>query len=166
MAHSLLTKDSKAFWKGIKSISNKDEYVTIADTIDGITGSENITEMWRQKYKTLLNSSKSSKASHQKNTITVTEDRIWLTYQEINDAINKLKKDKSPGLDNITGKHIQYSHPKLSVMLTLMFNSMIQHGYVPEAFMDTLILPIVQDTKEDLGESDMFQVVLQCAHIS
>ena len=32
----------------------KDEYVTIADTIDGITGPENITEMWRQKYKTLL----------------------------------------------------------------------------------------------------------------
>ena len=26
LAHSLLTKDSKAFWKGIKSISNKDEY--------------------------------------------------------------------------------------------------------------------------------------------
>ena len=84
----------------------------------------------------------------------MTEDRIWLTSQEINDAINKLKKDKSPGRDNITGEHIQYSHPKLSVMLTLMFNWMIQHGYVPEAFMDTLILPIVKYTKEDLGDSD------------
>ena len=166
LAHSLLTKDSKAFWKGIKSISNKDEYVTIADTIDGITGPENITEMWRQKYKTLLNSSKSCQASHQRNTITVTEDRIWLTSHEITDAINKLKKDKSPGRDNITGEHIQYSHPKLSVMLTLMFNSMIQHGYVPEAFMDTLILPIVKDTKEDLGDSDNYRPIALTSVIS
>ena len=45
LAHSLLTKDSKALWKGIETISNKDEYVTIADTLDGITGPENITEM-------------------------------------------------------------------------------------------------------------------------
>ena len=122
--------------------------------------------MWRQKYKTLLNSSNSSQASHQRNTITVTEDRIWLASQEIYDAINKLKKDKSPGRDNITGEHIQYSHPKLSVMLTLMFNSMIQHRYVPEAFMDILILPTVKDTKEDLGDSDNYRPIALTSVIS
>ena len=122
--------------------------------------------MWRQKYKTLLNSSKSSQASHQRNTITVTEDRIWLTSQLINDATNKLKKDKSPGRDNITGEHIQYSQPKLSVMRMLMFNLMIQHGYVPEAFMDTLILPIVKDTKEDLGDSDKYRPIALTSVIS
>ena len=122
--------------------------------------------MWRQKYKTLLNSSKSCQASHQRNAITVTEDRIWLTSHEINDAINKLKKDKSPGRDKITGEHIQYSHPKLSIMLMLMFNSMIQHGYVPEAFMDTLILSIVKDIKEDLGDSDNYRPIVLTSVIS
>ena len=62
--------------------------------------------------------------------------------------------------------NIQYSHPKLSVMLTLMFNSMIQHGYVPEAFMDTLILPIVKDTKEDLGDSDNYRPIALTSVIS
>ena len=96
----------------------------------------------------------------------MTADRIWLTSQEVNDAINKLKKDKSPGRDNISGEHIQYSHPKLSVMLKLMFNSMIQHGYVPEAFMDNLILPIVKDTKEDLGDSDNYRPIALTSVIS
>ena len=49
---------------------------------------------------------------------------------------------------------------------SLMFNSMIQHGYVPEAFMDTLILPIVKDTKEDLGDSDNYRPIALTSVIS
>ena len=51
-------------------------------------------------------------------------------------------------------------------MLTLMFNSMIQHGYVPEAFMDTLILSNVKYTKEDLGDSDNYRPITLTSVIS
>ena len=46
----------------------------------------------------------------------------FLTYFKINDAINKLKKDRSPGRGNITGELIQYSHPKLSVYATVQLD--------------------------------------------
>ena len=36
---------------------------------------------------------------------------------------------------------------------------MLLHGYVPEASMDTIILPIVKDTKEDLGDSDDYRPI-------
>ena len=65
-------------------------------------------EICHQKFETLLNSSKSFHLSHQRNVIAVAEDRISFASQDINDAINKLKKDKSPGRDNITGEHIRY----------------------------------------------------------
>ena len=52
-----------------------------------ITGPDNITEMCHEKFENLPNLCKNSQVSHPKNTITVTEDRIWLTSQEINDAI-------------------------------------------------------------------------------
>ena len=95
----------------------------------------------------------------------MTEDRIWLTSQEINDAINKLTKDKAPGRNNITGEHSIFPC-KVSVMLTLLFNSMLQHGYVPEAFIDALILPIVKDTNEDLGDSDNYRPIALTSVIS
>ena len=34
---------------------------------------------------------------------------------------------------------------------------MLLHGYVSEASMDTEILPIVKDIKEDLGDSDVYR---------
>ena len=51
-------------------------------------------------------------------------------------------------------------------MLTLLFNSMLQQGYVPEAFIDTLILLIVKDTNEDLGDSDNYRPIALTSVIS
>ena len=44
--------------------------------------------MWGQNFETLLNSSKSFHVSHERNINAGAEGRIWLTSQEINDAIN------------------------------------------------------------------------------
>ena len=45
----------------------------------------------------------------------------------------------------IKAEHILYGTPLLVIHLQLLFNSMIQHSYVPTAFLKGVITPIVKD---------------------
>ena len=54
---------------------------------------------------------------------------------------------------------LKYAHDKVSVILSIAFNTMIVHGFVPLSFMDTLIIPLVKDRKGDIGSSDNYRPI-------
>ena len=66
---------------------------------------------------------------------------------------------KAPGYDNISSEHLKYAYDKVSVILSIAFNTMIVHGFVPLSFMDTLIIPLVKDRKGDIGSSDNYRPI-------
>ena len=45
--------------------------------------------------------------------------------------------------DNVTAEHIVYAHPAIIIHLTKLFNAMIAHGYVPNNFGTSIIVPLV-----------------------
>ena len=45
-----------------------------------------------------------------------------------------MKLNKSPGFDNVSTEHLLYGGGDLYVHLCLLFNTMVQHCYVPEKF--------------------------------
>ena len=47
-------------------------------------------------------------------------------------CIHKMKLNKSPGFDNVSTEHLLYGGGDLYVHLCLLFNTMVQHCYVPE----------------------------------
>ena len=51
---------------------------------------------------------------------------------------------KSAGIDGLAAEHFVYSHERISVHLAMLFTSMLTHGYLPDAFMATLIIPILK----------------------
>ena len=53
-----------------------------------------------------------------------------------------IKLGKSAGIDGLAVEHFVYSHSSVSVHLALLFTCMLNHGYVPTAFMKTSIIPI------------------------
>ena len=57
-AKSLLDKDMLSFWKHIRTTNNVG--VPLATTIGGITGENEIAEMWQDHYKSILNSVKTN----------------------------------------------------------------------------------------------------------
>ena len=45
-----------------------------------------------------------------------------------------LKWGKAAGPDGIEPEHLLYAHPIVQSLLTLLFNSIVHYGYVPQKF--------------------------------
>jgi hypothetical protein len=159
LAKKLLCKDSKAFWSEIKKINNTN--CSIASTIDNVTGQRNIANMWQGYFKKLLNSSADSRrnnyVSDKLSDCSLTGNLI--TASEISSAIKELKCGKSCGLDELNSEHFKYASDKLVVYLTLVYNAMLTHGYIPEKFMLTLLVPIVKNKKVCITDSENYRPI-------
>ena len=70
--------------------------------------------------------------------------------------MSKLETGKASG-SSIKAKHILCGSPQLTVHLHLLFNSMIQHGYVPTEFLKGVITPIVKDAEGDTNSLDNYR---------
>jgi len=64
---------------------------------------------------------------------------------DVEKALEKLKIGKVPGLGGTVKEHLIYSHPSLIVWITLLFNMMSLHCFVPDDFGIRVIIPIVND---------------------
>ena len=64
------------------------------------------------------------------------------------DAISKLKTGKSSATF-VKAEHILNGSPKLVVHLHILFNAMLQHGYVPSDFLKGVITPLIKDAEGD-----------------
>jgi hypothetical protein len=66
--------------------------------------------------------------------------------------VSKLKMGKSFG-GFVRAEHIFRGSPQLIVHLHLLFNGLMQHGFVPTDFLKGTISPIVKDSEGDLSQS-------------
>ena len=74
-------------------------------------------------------------------------------------CIKLLKLNKDADYDGIVSEHIIYSHPCIVVHLKLLFNMMLSHGYVPDAFSFGIVIPIVKDKRGDLSSVDNYRPI-------
>jgi len=58
----------------------------------------------------------------------------WISAELVDKGIPEMKLGKAAGCDGIEAKHLRYAHPRIRVMLSLLFNAMISHGMVPSMF--------------------------------
>ena len=162
IAKKFLQKDQISFWKEIKKL----RYVgndACASTIDGVTGQSDICNMWRDHYSSLLNSNSDSKHKpYIENVLSglgASSDFTRISYCEVNEAIKDLKLGKSCGIDNLQGEHFRYADSSLSVLLSMCFNTMLLHGYIPSKLMQTIIVPIIKDKKGLITSKDNYRPV-------
>ena len=157
IANHFLTKDTKAFWKEIKKLNNNK--IPISDTICGITGENQIAQKWRDHFKSLLNSCSNSglpnSDEHDDNISNFSDFKVIEVY----DAICKLKLGKSAGLDGLRSEHFLNASSNLSCVVTLLFNACVNHQYLPVEIMNTVIVPIVKDTKADITIQDNYRPI-------
>lgn len=81
----------------------------------------------------------------------------------ISNATEKLRVGKSAGIDNVTAEHILYAHPILLTCLKMLFNIMLISGYVPNAFGQGILIPLVKDSNSDVTSCDNYRcITLSC----
>ena len=157
IAKHFLTKETKAFWKEIRKVNNS--RVPISDTICGITGESQIAQKWKDHFKSLLNSCSNSGVANfiecDENTTNFSDFKVIEVYN----AICKLKQGKSAGLDGLRSEHFVKASSNVSCIVTLLFNACVNHQYLPVEIMNTVIVPIVKDTKADITIQDNYRPI-------
>ena len=167
LAANLLRRDDKAFWKEIKKIN--DNSVPLSTTVNNVTGEQAISEMWHTHFKSILNSSTDVSNKHVLlETLNDKNDYKFdrFTVNEVLSAVQSLKNGKSAGKDMIYAEHYKYAHDKCSILLMILFNMCVIHGYIPQSIMDTIITPILKDKKGDITDGDNYRPVAVTCIIS
>jgi len=68
-----------------------------------------------------------------------------ISVELVDKCIPNLKSGKACGIDDIGAEHLLYAHPSVVVHLKLLFAMCMSHGYVPHAFGQGIIIPLVKD---------------------
>ena len=138
-----------SFWNEVKCITSGGSNA-IASTVGGATGENNVCKMWYEHYKNLLNL---NQASTKRDSVLSSlqcikgSESVKFDVLEVKDAIRKLKNGKSAGFDFLQAEHFKYADDSLCVLICMLFNVMLSHGYLPDGLMKTIIVPIIKDKK-------------------
>ena len=89
-----------------------------------------------------------------------------IAVKQVNDGIESLAKGKSDGDTGMLTDNIVNSPQICSVMLSLLFSSMLIHGYLPDELSKSVIVPIPKNVKESLCASSNYRGIALCSPIS
>ena len=167
-AKSLFEKDMTSFWKDIKK--NYDTRLPLAPMVDKCIGEKDICDMWQAHYKKLLNSvdSSKSKESVERKLHSIKDTTIVFRPVDIFNALKSTKTGKACGVDGLAAEHFIHASPIIHVYLSMLFNCFITHGYLPEDFMKTAIVPIIKNKTGDSSDKGNYRpiaLVTACSKI-
>ena len=164
--HDLTNKNQVNFWKTWNKINAVK--VPPVPRVNGFVTDQEIANSFSHEFKKIYDNAD----SHGNNDLKVRFDEIFPTYfqshrndnirtfflswSEMTDIVRKLKSCKSAA-GNIRNEHLLYGSHKLLIHLQLLFNSLIQHGYVVHDFLEGEISPIIKDRAGDVNSSDNYR---------
>ena len=172
LAKSLSDKDYVAFWKGVNQTNNSK--VPLSADIDGVAGVSNITKLWKDHYASLFNSVKDNILKNEvENVLSNVDDdddannvTVLCSTNLTKDCISFLKSGKAPGSDGLYAEHLIFSNPRVHVLLSMIFNAMFVHGYVPSQLMNTVIVPLVKNKNGNCADKNNYRPVALSTAIS
>ena len=84
--------------------------------------------------------------------------------EDIETALQKLKKGNAVGADGISAENLHHAHPCLIVILKLLFNSMLKYGFVPDDFGKSILIPLIKDSNADTSSCENYRgISLNCS---
>lgn len=85
------------------------------------------------------------------------EFRDKIALDDMLQCIGNLKLHKAPGSDNIMGEHVINGGLQLAVHITILFNSMLKHAFVPSDFCGGIIVPLLKHKHGDATQLEMYR---------
>ena len=164
---ALVSKDTTNFWKSWKCMYSKTQS-NLHPVVDGLTDEKAIAESFASHF---------SKVSKPNNAAQVErlEAKFRDMYQQaesshvcdcqrhkislltVLDATFSLKKGKTCDDHGVRAEHFFNAPLILFDRLQLLFNQMLQHGFVPAQFRLGTILPLIKDRRGDAGDLNNYR---------
>ena len=164
--NDLVNNDGVKFWKAWQGLHGKQD--DGSTRINGKTENADIANEFAASFKKIYDEANSDQAklissnfqasyrNYYNTHIGDTISENYLSWENMVTVMSKLEPGKASG-SSIKAEHILYGSPQLTFHLHLLFNSMIQHGYVPNDFLRGVITPIVKDAEGDQSSLDNFR---------
>jgi len=90
----------------------------------------------------------------------------WISVELVDNSIRAMQLGTAAGVDGIETEHLRYAHPRICVMLSLLFSAMIIHGIVPSMFGLGITVPLLKGHNLDSSVSDNYRGITLSMHIS
>ena len=163
MAEAIANGKHRSLWSEAKRFKGRSKKVP--NIIDGVSGSENICNLFANKFENVYNCvgitndqvDVINTALH--NMIDVQEDFILFTYDDFKKAMKKVSLNKSDGNLGLFSDHIVHGTEKLWQLLTMLFNSMLIHRMSPSDMLKGVMIPIPKNRKSVVTNSDNFRAI-------
>ena len=84
------------------------------------------------------------------------------------DALKSVKLAKSCGHDGLAAENFIFADTIICVQLSLLFSNMLMHGFLPNEFMKSLIVPLIKSKTGDTTDKGNYRpiaLVTACSKI-
>ena len=157
-----MNSDYVEFWKKVKLINKDIKRLPIS--INNVSSEKKISEIFKEKNCELLTSvsyKESEMLDHQ-----ALQDRNFckictsgncysdhkINIHDVKKAITFLKKGKTDGNCEMASEHLIYGSNQLYVHISMLFQSMLTHGFSPNVFLESIIVPIPKSKRKSLSD--------------
>ena len=172
LQNDLLNKDGISLWKSWKKLNNSKD--SASTRIDGKTDAKDIADSFATFFESVYGNNDTpvhealkkkfeEEYSHYfSQHINDSISPYFISWSEMMDIVAKIKLGKSSS-GTSKPEHVFFGSPVLVCHLQLLFNGLIQHGYVPTEFLKGTITPIVKDPQGDVSDPANYRgITLSC----
>ena len=89
----------------------------------------------------------------------IENESIEIRSLDIVNALKSVNKGKACGVDGLTAEHFIYADESIYVILSILFNCFISHGYLPSELMKTAIVPIIMNKTGDTSDKNNYRPI-------
>ena len=162
LARSFARKKKDSFWSDIKRLNNPG-VAQCSPVVDSVSGTTNIANIFASKFGALLNKHSSSQYSlltSVQASLTVSHlSSVIVSEDDISDAISQLKTHKSDAF-GVTTEHLKFALPVITKHLSSFLTSILRHGYMPQSFRDSVLVPVPKGNKDASNSSNYRPIAL------
>jgi exonuclease III len=168
LADAFFNNKTRDYCKEINKIKGSKSSKCTVNNVDGILGDSKICEHLATQYKDLYNSvsydvNEMSNIIHKLDVLRECTDgdnrcrETFISVNEITKAVSYLKHGKTDGDFQHTSDHVLYGPKHLHMHLSLLFTGMLRHGFAPDGFLNSTIIPIPKNKRKSLNCSDNYR---------
>ncbi|KAL0809028.1 hypothetical protein ABMA28_012670 [Loxostege sticticalis] len=84
---------------------------------------------------------------------------IRFTAREVNNAIRRMVRGKSPGHDGLSIEHLRYAGVHLPRVLAMFYSLCISHSYLPEELTRTIVVPVIKNKTGDASDISNYRPI-------
>ena len=147
------------FWKEISKINGKAAKKTVF--IDGKSNLEDITAIFDDKYKNILNDPLCQGGNSSYENAVFSDSEAIITLENVNQAIFDL--NIGSGWDGIHANHFKFSGPVFRNLFMKFLNKLLNHSFVPKLMVHGEIRPVIKNNVLSKNDSNNYRPVMNSA---